>query len=347
LQEAQAKVKEESLDIVPEDDNKMQTEDEVADEKSSDPIPEVSCADKEIAQKTEDEDLGIETANGNKSHMLSEETAAECCAEKETVIKESDLPSADEDKDVLCENVSDSGEKSLTDMNKEKLSMEDTLSQDDMCPLNDELIPDVNSAVICHEKIMDHQSVTGDYVESSNCVRMKKRDHPNNPAVQENRKTKRHKSKGAHGISQFNKVDLNSELESLAESFSDKEIFKRKANKLARRHKKELGPKGTSVNGLGEEAVKKQVGQASRIPSDVSNELGFEGDEIHPRGLEQGNTEEEKGVNIREKMPLEEVQAGPGTDMQNMCNEFKSGTSDIVATNGIEASSVLILPIES
>jgi hypothetical protein len=348
LQDAPANVKEESLDVVPEGDNKMETEEEGASEKSSNPIPEVSCADKEIAQKTKDEELGVETANENKSRILSEETTVECCAERETVIKESDLPSTDEDKGDLCENVSDSAEKSLTDTNEEKFPKEGALIEDGTCPQNEESIPEVNSTVICDEKVMDHQSDTRDSVESSKCVRKKKRGHPKNPAVEENHETKRHKNKGSHGISAFSKLDLNNELESLAECFSDHEVFKRKANKLARRHKKKLEPKGTSVNGLGEDPVEKQRVRASGISSNVANELGFGGDKIHPGGVEQENTEEEKEhTNITEKMPLQEVQADSGTDMQEMCNETNSSTPDIVATNGIEASSVLVLPIES
>jgi hypothetical protein len=348
LQDPPANVKEESLDVVPEGDNKMETEGEGASEKSSNPIPEVSCADKEIAQKTKDEELGVETANENKSHILSEETTVECCAERETVIQESDLPSTDEDKGVLCENVFESGEKSLTDTNEEKFPKEDTLIQDDTCPQNEESVPEVNNTVICDEKVRDHQSDTKDSVESSNCVRKKKRGHPKNPAVEENRETKRHKNKGCHDISAFSKLDLNNELESLAECFSDHEVFKRKANKLSRQHKKKLETKGTSVNGLGEDPVEKQRVRASGISSDMANELGFGGGEIHPEGVEHKNTEEEKEhVNITEKMPLQEVQADSGTDMQKMCNETNSSTPNIVAANGIEASSVLVLPIES
>jgi hypothetical protein len=386
LQEPPANFKEESLDFVPEADNKMETEEEGASEMSSNLMPEVSYAAKDIAQKTNGEDLGIETANGNKSSIFSGETAVECCAEKETVIKESDLPSAHEDKDGYCENLydsgiksltdtnkekcenlsdsdiksvtdtnkekcenlSDSGIKSLTDTNKEKLPKEDTLIQDDSCPHKDELIPEVKSTVICDEKVMDQQGVTGDSLDSSNCVQKQKRGRPKNPAAEENLKAKKLKNKGAHNISPFNRIDLNNELESLAESFSDNEILKTKVNKLARRHKKKLEPKGTSVNGLGEDLVKKQRIRASRISSDISNEPGHEANEIQHGDLEEENTEEEKGGgNIAEKTLLEGVRADSGTDMQKMCNETKSSTSDIVAANGIEASSVLILPVES
>jgi hypothetical protein len=86
----------------------------------------------------------------------------------------------------------------------------------------------------------------------------------------------------------------------------------------------------------------------------VSNELGFKGDDIHFEeqcggngGLEEETTEEKEGVNIMEDMPLEEVQAESSTNMQKMCNETRSSPSDIVAANGLEASSVLILPVES
>jgi hypothetical protein len=354
LQETPANVKEESLDVVAEVNDKMETEEEGTSEKSSSPTPEISYADKEITQTTEDEGLGIETANENKSHVSLEETTLEYCAEKETVMGEHDLPSSDEDKDVLCDKLSDSGIKSPMDKNEEKFPKEDILIQGDTCPHNDELIPGVNSTVICDEKVMDHQNVTEDSVESGNGIRKRKRGHTKKPAVEENCKTKKHKNKGPCGMSPFNKIDLNNELESLAESFSDNEIIKRKVNKLARRHKKKLQPKNTSVNGLGKGLVKKQRVQASRISSDASNELGFEVDEIHFEeqsrgngGLEQETTKEEKeGVSIMENMPLEEVKADSSTDMQKMCNETKSSPSD-VAANGIETPSVLILPVES
>lgn len=349
LQEPPANVKEESVDVA-EVDNKMEVEEEEASEKLSDPTPEVSYADKEISQKTKGDDLAIETANGSKSHALSEETTVEHCAEKETAIKESNLPSTDEDKDVLSENLSDSDIKSFTDMNEEKFPKEDTLIQDDTCPHKDELIPEVNGTLICDEKVMDHQNVTEDSVESSNGIQKQRRG----AAVEENHETKKHKNKGPYDTSLFNKIDLNNELESLAESFSDNEIFKKKVNKLARRHKKKLQPKDTSVNGLGEDLVKKKTVRTSRISSDVSNELGFKGDDIHFEeqcggngGLEEETTEEKEGVNIMEDMPLEEVQADSSTNMQKMCNETRSSPSDIVAANGIEASSVLILPVES
>jgi hypothetical protein len=354
-QEPPASVKEDSLDVLAKVDNKMETEEEGASEKSSDPTPEVSYADKEISQKTKGEDLAIETANGSKSHASSEETSVEHCAEKETVIKETNLPSTDEDKDVLSEKLSNSDIKSFTDMNEEKFPKEDILIQDDTCPHNDELIPEENNTVICDKKVMDHQNVTEDSAESSNGIRKQRRGHPKNPAVEEICETNKHKNKGPCGTSAFNKMDLNNELESLAESFSDNEIFKKKISKLARRHKKKLQPKDTSVNGLGEDLVKKEMDETSRISSDVSNDLGFKGDDIHFEeqcggngGLEEKTTEAEKeGVNIMEDMPLEEVQADSSTNMQKMCNETRSSPSDIVASNGIEASSVLILPVES
>lgn len=354
LQEPPANVKEESLDVA-EVGNKMETEEEGASEKSSDPTPEVSYADKEISQKTKDEDLAIETTNGSKSHALSEETAVDHCAEKETVITECNLPSTDEDKDVLSENLSDSDVKSFTDMNEEKFLKEDTLIQDDTCPHNDELIPEVNGTVICDENVMDHQNVTEDSVESSSGVQKQRRGHPKNPTVEENCEAKKHKNKVPCGTSAFNKADLNNELESLAESFSDNEIFKKKVNKLARRHKKKLQPKDTSVNGLGEALVKKGRVQTSRISSDVSNELGFKEDDVHFEEQCGGNgdvkvetTEQEKeGVHIMGDVPLKEIQAESSNDMQKMCNETRSNPSDIVAPNGIEASGVLIQPVES
>jgi hypothetical protein len=355
LQEPPADVKEESVTVVAEVDNKMETEEEGASERSSDPTPEVSYADKEITQKTKGEDLAIETANGSNSHALSEETTMEHCAEKEAVIKESDLPSTDEDKDVLCENLSDSGIKSSTGLNEEKFPNEDTLIQEETCPHNDELVPEINSTVIHDEKVMDQKNVTEDSVESGNGIQKPKRGQPKNPAVEENCKAKKHKNKGPCGMSSFDKINLNNELESLAESFSDNEILKRKVSKLSRRHKKKLQSKGTSVNGLEEDLVKKQRVRTSRISSNVSTELGFEGHEIHFEeqcrgngGLEEETTKEEKeGVNMMENMPLEEVQADSSADMQKMCNEARSSPSDIVAANGIETSSVLILPVES
>jgi hypothetical protein len=351
LQEPTANVKEESLDVVAEVDNKMETEEEGASEKSSDAAPDVSYADKEISQKTKGEDLAIGTENGSKSDALSEGTTVEHCAEKESVMKEPNLPSTDEDKNVSSDDLSDSDIKGFTDTNEEKFPKEDTLIQDDTCPHNDELIPEVNGTVICDEKVMDHQNVSEDSVESSNGIRKQGRDHLENPAGEENHETKKHKNKGPHSMSPFNKIDLNNELESLAESFSDNGILKKKVNKLARRHKKKLQPKDTSVNGLGEVLVKK----TSRISSDVSNELGCKEDDIHFEeqcggngGLEEETTEKEKeDVNIMEDMPLKEVQVDSTTDTQKMCNETKSSPSDIVAANGIEASNVLILPVES
>jgi hypothetical protein len=106
---------------------------------------------------------------------------------------------------------------------------------------------------------------------------------------------------------------------------------------------------------LEEDLVKKKRVRTSRISSDVSNELGFKADDSHFEekcggngGFDEETAEEEKeGVNIMGDMPLEEDQADSSTNMQTMCNETRSSPSDIVAANGIEASNVLILPVES
>jgi hypothetical protein len=350
LQEAPANSKE-SLEFVAEVDDKIETEEEEASEESSGPVPEIDYADKEIKGKTEHgESTGIKMVIENEPHVSSEGTAVEYCVTEETMAKESALPSSDKEKNGLCDTLSDSDMKSCTEINEEKYPKENIV-QTNTCSYDD-TNPEVNSIVMCDDKVMADQNVTEDYVESSSGVQKRKRGRQRKPTVQKNLET------NEHGISTFSKIALNNELESLAQSFSGDVVFDRKQRKLARSHKKKLQSatfgEDTSINGLEKGMVKKK-GRARKMSSAVGNELGFEVGEIHFQGQCGGNggfgqetTEQEKeSVDmITENMPSE-VKADSSIEVQKMCNETKSSSTTVLPVNGIEATSVLILPVES
>jgi hypothetical protein len=357
LQETPPNVKEESFDSVAELDDKMETEEEETSEESSGPTPEISYADKEIKDKSgHGENTGIEMIIKNEPHVSSEETAVEYCVREEPMEKESALPSSDKDKNGLCDKLPDSDIKSSTDINEEKYPKKDILIQNDTCS-HDVMVPEVNSIVMCDEKVVVDQNVIDGLVKSIHSIR--KRGRPRKQTVQDNLETNKHKNNDPRDMSAFSKMTLNNELESLAESFSANEVFNRKQHKLGRRHKKKLHSttfgKDTSVNGLEKGMIKKQRGKASKISSTVANNLGFEVGEIHFEeqcgrsgdfGRETTEEEKESVDMIVENMPLE-VKADSSIEVQKMCNETKSSSPTVVTLNGIEAPSVLILPVES
>jgi hypothetical protein len=348
-----ANVREESLDSVAEVDGKMEAEEEEASEESSSHTLEITCAEKKMEDIAKDgEDLGKETTNKSKSQISAKESTVECCVEEEIMPRESEITSVDEDRNGLCDKFSDSDIKILADVNEGKCPKEDILIKNDT-------VPNVSSIVICDEKVtVDHNAIE-DFVQRSGGIQKRKRGRPRKPSVDKKLGTDKHESDGPHVMSSFSKSTLNNKLDSLAQSFSDDEIFSQKQHKLSRRHNEKLKPntfgKGTSVNGFDKGLIKKQGCQASKISSDVSNKLGFEVGEIcfeedcgGSIGFGQGADEEEKEIvdMVVENMPLE-VKAESGTEVQNVCNEAKSSSSNIMVVNGIEASSVLILPVES
>lgn len=337
----------------------METEEEETNEELSGPAPEVSSTDKEIKNKTEQcENMGIEMIIENEPHVSSEETAVECFVREEPMAIESALPSSDEVKNGLCDELPDSDIKISIDTNEEKYPEEDILIRNDACS-NDDMVPKVSSMVICDEKVMVDQNVTDDLVKCNSDIRKRKRGHPRKPSIQENLERNKRKIKSPCHMSAFNKVALDNELESLAQSFSDNEGFDRKQHKLAGRHKKKLQStkfrKDTAVNDLKKGVMKKQRGKARKVSSPVANKLGFGKSEIHfeeqcggSGDFGQETTEEEKeGVDMTvENMPLG-VKADSSIDVQKMCNETKSSSTTLVTVNGIENTNVLILPVES
>jgi hypothetical protein len=97
--------------------------------------------------------------------------------------------------------------------------------------------------------------------------------------------------------------------------------------------------------------VQKRRTQASKILSDVlhkSGDIDFEEQFRDSEGLGEETTKEEnKSQNTVMESRPSEVKADSNIEVQKLCNETKSTSSNMVAANGIEASNVLIPLIES
>jgi len=343
LQEATVNVKEEPECLTEAD--KVETEEEETSEESPGLTVKINCADKEIKEnKGGDKDTGMENKNESKSFVSSEETTLKQGLEDGTVAKESDPPSSDQDRNGLCDKHSVSGRRSSTKMNEAKCSEEDILIQNDVCLNTDGMVPGLKKTVVCGEEVMECQNATEDFVKVTNGIEKRKRGRPRKPRVGENLETDKDKDNGTCGMSEFSKIDVNNELENIAQSLSNKEILNRKPNKLARRHKEK------TVNGL-EGMVRKQRTQASKLLSDVLHESGDMDFEEHCKGSEglgqETTKEENESQNTVTESRPSEGKADSNIDVQKLCNEPKSTSNNMVAANGIEASNVLIPPIES
>jgi polyhydroxyalkanoate synthesis regulator phasin len=343
LQEAPVNVKEEPECLAEAD--RMETEEEETSEESSSLRAEINCADKEIKGNVGGgKDNGLETKNESKSYVPSEETTLKQCLEEGTVARKSDLPLSDQDRDGLCDKLSVPGRRSSTKINDVKCPEEDILIQNDVCSQTAGMVPGVKKAVMCDEEAMVCQNVTEKFVKVTNGIEKRKRGRPRKPRVRENLETDKGKNNGTCSMSQLSKIDLNNELESLTQSISSKEIFNRKQYKLARRHKEK------TVNGL-EGMVRKQRAQATQILSDVlckPGEMNFEEQRRNSEGLAQQTTKEEnesRDTVIESRPP--EGKADSSIEIQKLCSETKSTLSNMVAANRIEASNVLIPPVES
>jgi len=325
--------------------DKVEMEEEKTSEESPILTAKINCEDKEIKEnKGVDKDTGMETKNESKSFVSSEETILKQCLEEGTVARETDTPSSDQDRNGLCDKRSISGRRSSTNMNKAKCPEGDILIQNDVCSYTDDTLPGLKKTVVCGEEVMECQNVTEDFVKVTNGIEKRKRGRPRKPRVGENLKKDKDKNNGTCGMSEFSKIDVNNELENLPQSISSKEIFNRKPHKLARRHKEK------TVNGV-EGMERKRTTQASKIMSDVLRKSGDMDFEEHCRGNEglgeETTKEENESQNtVMESRPSEE-KADSNTEVQKLCNETKSTSSNMVAANGIEASNVLIPPFES
>lgn len=343
LQEAIVNVKEEPECLTEAD--KVEMEEEETSEESPSLTVKINCADKEIKEtKGGDKDTGMESKNESKSFVSSEVTKLKQCLEEGTAATESNPPSSDQDRNGLCAKHSVSGRRSSIKTNKANCPEEDILIQNDVCSYTDGMVPGLKKTVMCGEEVMKCQNVTKDFVKVTNGIEKRKRGRPRKPRVGENLKTDKDKDNGTCGMSEFSKMDVNNELENLAQSFSSKEIFNRKPHKLARRHKEK------TMNGL-EGMERKQRTQASKILSDVlhkSGDMDFEEQCKGGEGLGQETTKEENESQNRvmESRPSE-GKADSSMEVQKLCNETESTSSNMVAANGIEASNVLIPPIES
>jgi hypothetical protein len=343
LQETPVDVKEEPECLTEAD--RVETEEEETSEESSSLTAKIDRADKEIKENISgDKDTGIETKNESESYVSSEETTLKRCLEEGTVARESDPPLSDQDRNGLCDAHSISGRRSSTNMNEAKCPEEDMLIQNDVCSHTDDMVPALKKTVMCGEEVMKCQNVTEDFVKVTNGIEKRKRGRPRKPRVGENLETDKDKVNVTCGMSEFSKIDVTNELENFAHSFSCKEMCSRKPHKLARRHKQK------NVNGL-EGMVQKRRTQANKILSDVlhkSGDMDFEeecrGSEV--LGQETTKEENESQVTVMESWPSE-GKADSNIEVQKLCNETKSTTSNMVAANGIEASNVLIPPIES
>jgi hypothetical protein len=338
LQEIPVNVKEEP-ECVAESD-KMETEEEETSEESSSLRAKINCANKEIKENIgNDKHAGIETKNESKSYVSPEKTAPEQCLEEGTIARESDKPLSDQDRNGLCDKSPVSGLRSCTDLNEEKCPEEDILIQNDLCSHADDMVSGVKNAVICDEDVMVCQNVT-----DADGTEKRKRGRPRKPRAGETLEEDKGTNNGTCGMSEFSKIDLSNELEDFVQSFSSKQVFNMKRNKLGRRHKEK------TVNGL-EGTVRKQRAEASKVLSDVIHKPGgmdFEEQCRGQEGLGQESTKEESESlgTVMESRPLE-VKADSSTEVQKLCNETESTSSNLMAANGIEASSVLILPVES
>ena len=314
-------------------------EEEKTSEESPSLTVKINCADEEIKEnKGVDKDAGMETKNESKSFVSSDETTLKQCLEEGTVARESDPPSSDQYKRSV------SGRRSSTNMNEAKCPEEDILIQNDVCSYTDDMVPGLKKTMVCGEEVMECQNVTADFVKVTNGVEKRKRGRPRKPRVGENLETDKDKDNGTCGMSEFSKIDVNNELENLAQSISSTEIFNRKPHKLARRHKEK------TVNGV-EGMVRKRRTQASKILSDVLHKTGAMDFEEQCRGSEGLGEETTKEENESQNTVVEsrpsEGKADSNIEVQKLCNETKSTLSNMVAANGIEASNVLIPPIES
>ena len=339
LQEATVNVKEEPECLTEAD--KVDTEEEETSEESPSLTVKINSANKEI-KETEggDKDAGMETENESKSFVSSEETALKQCLEEGTVARESDPPSSDQDRNGLRDKHSVSGR----NMNEAKCPEEDSLVQNDVCSYTDDMVPGLKKTVMCGEESMECQNVTDDFVKVTNGIEKQKRGRPRKPRVGENLKTDKDKDNGTCGMSEFSKIDVNNELENLAQSLFRQETFSRKPHKLVRRHNEK------TVNGL-EGMIQKQRTQTSKILSDVLHESGDMDCEEHCKGSECLGQETTKEENESQNTVMEsrpsEGKADSNIDVQKLYNESKSTLSTMVAANGIEASNVLTPPVES
>jgi hypothetical protein len=341
LQETPVNVKEESECLAEAD--KMETEEEETSEESLSLRAEINGADKEIKENVGgDKDTAVETKNESKSYVSTEETTLKQCLQEGTVARDSDLPLSGQDRDGLCDKLPVSGRRSSTNMNEVKCPEEDISIQNYVCSQTAGIVPSVKKAVMCDEEGMVCQNVTENFVKVTNGIEKRKRGRPRKPRVGENLKTDKGENNGTCGMSQFNKIDLNNEVENLAHSFSSKEIFNRKQYKPARRHKEK------TVNGLAGTERKRRA-QASQILSDVLHKPGeMDFEEQCREGLGQQNTKEENESRhtVKGSRPSE-GKADSSIEVQTLCNETKSTSSNMVAANGIEALNVLIPPVES
>jgi hypothetical protein len=343
LQEIPVNVEEEPVCLTEVD--KVETEEAETGEESSSLTVKTNCADKEIKENIGgDKDTGIETKNEIKSYVSSEETTLKQCLEEGTVARESVPPLSDQHRNDLCDKYAVSGRRSSRNMNEAKCPEEDILIQNDVCSHIDDKVPGLKKTVKCSEQVMECHNVTEDFVKVTNGIEKRKRGRPRKPRVGENRKEYKDKDNGTCDMSEFSKIDVNNELEHLAQSSSSKEIFNTKRNKLARRHKKK------TVNGL-EGTVQKERTQANEILSvvlDKSGDMDFEEQCRSCESLSQETTKEENESQdtVMENRPSE-GKADSNIEVQKLCNETKSTLSTMVAANGIEASNVLIHPIES
>jgi hypothetical protein len=330
LQETTVNFKEEPECLTEAD--KVEMEEEETSEESPDLTVKINCADKEIKENEGgDKDTGMETKNESKSFVSSKETTLKQGLEDGTVTRESDPPSSDQDRSGLFDKHSIS-DRSSTKMNEEKRSEEDILIQNDVCSNSDGMVSGLKKTVVCGEEVMECQNATEDFVKVTNDIEKRKRGRPRKPRVGENIKTDKDKDNGTCGMSEFSKIDVNNELENLAQSLSNKEILNRKPNKLAIRHKEK------TVNGI-EGVVQKQRTQASKILSDISGDMDFEEHCKGSEGLGQETTKEENGSQntVMESRPSE-GKADSNIDVQKLCNEPKSTANSMVAANGSEAS---------
>jgi len=252
--------------------DKVETEVEKTSEESPSLTVKINCADKEIKEnKGVDKETGMETKNESKSFVSTEETTLKQCLEKGTVARESYPPTSDQDRNGLCDKRSVSGRRSSKHMNEAKCPEEDILIQNDLCSYTDDTVRGQKKTVVCGEEVMECQNVTEDFVKVTNGIEKRKRGRPRKPREGENLETDKDKGNGTCGMSEFSKIDVNNELENLAQSISSKENFNRKPHKLARRHKEK------TVSGL--EGMVQERTQASKILSDVlhiSGDMDFE-----------------------------------------------------------------------
>ena len=139
------------------------------------------------------------------------------------------------------------------------------------------MVPGLKKTVMCGEQVMECQNVTEDFVKVTNGIEKQKRGRPRKPRVGGNLKTDKDKDNATCGMSEFSKIDVNNELQNLAQSLSNKDTFSRKPHKLVRRHNEK------TVNGL-EGMIQKQRTQTSKILTDVLHESGDMDFEEHCKG---------------------------------------------------------------